>query len=122
MKLIFLTALMAAAAVIAPAADTSLTGEWQIQRSAAGNASKQTCTFTQSNSELTGNCSTDGGPVPLSGKVEGTNVTWTYKADSQGGPVTVVYKGTIDSDTKMSGTVSAIEFNVDGEFSGTRSK
>src|ERR1700732_1079059 len=99
MKISLIAFLLAAAAVIALAADdASLSGKWQIQRSAAGNESQQDCTFTQKNSDLTGTCnSTDRGTVQISGKVDGKSVTWTYKGESPGGPVTVVYTGTIES-------------------------
>jgi hypothetical protein len=45
------------------------------------------------------------------------------KSDSPGGPVTVVYTGTVDSGaTKITGKVAAIEFSIEGEFTATRSK
>jgi hypothetical protein len=114
--------LLATAAFAVAADDTPLSGKWQIDRNAGGNQSQQECTFTQKSNDLTGTCSTQGGAVELKGKVDGKNVTWTYKGDSAGGPVTVVYKGTIDSADKMSGTVAALEFSIEGEFTATRSK
>lgn len=110
------------AAVLAPAADdASLSGKWQVQRSAAGNESRQDCTFAQKNNDLTGTCHSDRGTVEIGGKVDGKSVTWSYKGDSPGGPVTVVYKGTIQSATKITGKVTAIEFSIEGEFTATRS-
>jgi hypothetical protein len=102
--------------------DTSLSGKWQIQRSVGGNESSQECTLTQKDGDLNGTCSSDRGTVEISGKVTGKNVTFTYKGDSQGGPVTVVYKGTIQSPAKMTGTVAAIEFSIEGEFTAVRAK
>jgi len=122
MNALLLTVLTWLAPVVGSAVQTSVAGEWQIHRIAAGRESTQTCTFKQKDSDLTGTCSSDSGPVPLTGKVEGKTVTWTYKADSEGGKVTVVYNGTLESETKMSGTVSAVEFSVEGEFTATRSK
>ena len=122
MKLIHLLLLLVSVAAAVPATDGSLTGEWRIHRIAGSNESDQTCTFIQKASELTGACSSANGPVQLNGKIEGKKATWTYKAESQGGPVTVVYKGVLDSETKMSGIVTAIEFAIDGEFTATRSK
>ena len=84
--------------------------------------SRQDCTFTQKANDLTGTCSSDAGPVQITGKVDGKSVTWTYKGDSAGGPVTVVYKGTIDSVDRIAGTVTAVEFSIEGEFTATRSK
>jgi len=54
--------------------------------------------------------------------VEGKNVTWTYKTDTQGGVVTVIHKGTIESPDKISGTLTAVEYSVEGEFTATRAK
>jgi hypothetical protein len=124
LKIPLVAFLLAAAAVLAPAADdASLTGKWQIQRSAAGNDSRQDCTFAQKNNDLTGTCnSTDRGTVQISGKVDGKSVTWTYKGESPGGPVTVVYTGTVESANKITGKVTAVEFSIEGDFTATRSK
>ncbi|HXA49675.1 MAG TPA: hypothetical protein VNV86_05205 [Candidatus Acidoferrum sp.] len=107
---VFAFFLFAAAGLATAAGETSLSGKWQIERNAGGNQSRQDCTITQKDNDLTGSCSSDRGPVEIKGKVDGKNVTFTYKGDSAGGPVTVVYKGTIDSADKMSGTVTAVEF------------
>ena len=124
MKIPLIASLLAAAAVLAIAADgVSLSGKWQIQRSAAGNESQQDCTFTQKNSDLTGTCSaTDRETVQISGKVDGTRVTWTYKGESPGGPVTVVYTGAVESANKITGKVTAVEFSIEGDFTATRAK
>ena len=123
MRIQLLAFLMAAAAVSAIAADEApLTGKWQIQRSAAGNESRQDCTFTQKDKDLTGTCQDERGTVTISGKVEGKKVTWTYKGESPGGLVTVVYSGAVESASKMSGSVEALEYSVVGEFTATRAQ
>ena len=124
MKLPLTAFLLVASAALASAADdSSLTGKWQIQRSAAGNESQQDCTFTQKNSDLTGTCdSADRPTVQISGKVDGKAVTWTYKGESPGGPVTVVYTGTVESANKVTGKVTAVEFSIEGDFTATRAK
>ena len=122
MRIRFVTFLLLGAAGLAPAADEVLSGKWQIERSAAGNQSRQDCTLTQKSNDLTGTCSSDQGMVEISGKVNAKSVTLTYKGDSAGGPVTVVYKGTIDSPDKITGTVTAVEFSIEGEFTATRAK
>jgi preprotein translocase subunit SecD len=122
MKAQFPLVLFAAAVVVLAADESSLSGEWQIHRSAAGNESKQTCTFAQKNNDLSGTCSSDQGQVKISGKVDGKNVTFTYKTEREGSPLTVIYRGTVDSATKIRGSVSAVEFGIDGEFTATRSK
>jgi hypothetical protein len=60
--------------------------------------------------------------VQISGKVDGTKVTWTYKGESPGGVVTVVYTGTVESPLKITGKVTAVEFSIEGEFTATRAK
>lgn len=113
---------LAAAATLLSAADNAtVNGKWQLQVSAAGRESSQECSFTQKDTNLTGTCNTRRGTVEFNGKVEGKKVTFTYKTDSEGGPVTVVFRGNLDSATKMSGSVTAVEYGVEGEFSGTQS-
>jgi preprotein translocase subunit SecD len=97
-----------------------LNGKWRVHRSAAGRESEQECTFSQNAGVLTGSCAQGQGTVALNGKVEGDHVTWTIKTESEGGPVTVVYDGKIDSASKLSGKVTAVEFSIEGEFTATR--
>ena len=123
MKLVRAIVLVSLTPVMISAVQSSVAGEWQIQRSVGGNESTQTCTFTQKESDLTGTCSSPGGAAQLTGKVDGKNVTWTFRQESsQGGTVTVVYKGTLETDTKMSGSVTAVEYGIDGEFKAAKSK
>ena len=117
------TLLFVTASALALAADGgSLDGDWLIQRSAAGNQSEQTCSLSQLGKVLTGSCKSEAGTVEIKGKVDGKSVTWTYKGDSAGGVVTVVYEGTIESDAKIIGKVTAVEFSIEGEFTATRTK
>jgi hypothetical protein len=119
---LFAFLVFAAAGFALAADDTSLSGTWQVDSSAAGNQSRQNCALTQKANELAGTCNSERGTVELKGKVDGKNVTWTYKTDSAGGLVTVVYKGTIDSADKMAGTLLAVEYSVEGEFTAIRAK
>ena len=123
MKVLKAAIVVVLASVSLTAAQAPVTGEWQIQRSVGGTESAQTCTFTQKDADLTGTCSSPAGAAQLTGKVDGKSVTWTLKQESsQGGTVTVVYKGTLESESKMSVTVTAVEYSIDGEFTATKSK
>jgi hypothetical protein len=124
MGLLFLSTLFLGTAVaLLPAAeDASLTGQWKIHRVANGNESEQTCTVTQSGNDLAGTCRSEQGEVKMIGKVDGKQVSWTYKADRDGTVVTVVHRGQLDSATKITGTLTAVEFGVDGNFVATLSK
>ena len=123
MKTLSILFLLTAAAAIAPAAqETSLNGNWQIKRVAADRESQIDCAFTQKNGELAGTCKTDRGTVTISGKVEGKNVTFAHKSESEGGTVTVEYTGKIESADKIAGKLLAVEFSVEGDFTATRAK
>ena len=102
------------------AAEPSVSGEWSIHRSAAGNESTQTCRLTQTEAKITGTCDSQKGPVQVTGKVEGTKATWTFQTDRDGSPLTIIYNGILESPTKMNGTVTAVEFAVEGEFKATK--
>jgi hypothetical protein len=102
------------------AAEPSVSGEWSIHRSAAGNESTQTCHLTQTGPKLTGTCESQKGPVQITGKIEGAKATWTFQTDRDGSPLTIIYKGTVESATKMNGSVTAVEFGIEGEFTATK--
>lgn len=111
--------------LLAAQADSAakLQGDWRVQTSAAGRESTTTCSFTQQGEALSGTClGSDKKPTPIQGKVEGKAVTWTYKTDSEAGPVTVVFKGSFSSADKLAGSILAVEFNVEGEFTAVPAK
>jgi hypothetical protein len=122
MKSLFLSFLLGSAAVLAPAGDASLSGKWNIHNNIVGNESDMACTLTQKDSDLTGSCSSDHGAVPISGKVNEKKVSWTYKSEYNGGPITLTYKGTLDSTNKISGSVMVEEYGAEGEFTATQAK
>src|SRR3954464_10782775 len=100
MKIFVLPLLFASASALTFAADNaSLGGKWQVHGSVAGNDSDQSCTFTQKDTDLTGTCTTnESKTVNVTGKVDGKKVTWSYKSDYNGSPLTVNYDGKLDSD------------------------
>ena len=120
MKSLFLSVFLTTA--LAWAADTSLSGKWQIHGAISDHEINQNCTFTQKDTDLTGSCSSDTGSVEINGKVDGKKVTWMYKSQYEGSPITVNFEGKLDSDTKITGTVSVPEYSVDGDFTATQSK
>src|ERR1035437_716697 len=102
----------------------SVGGKWQVHTAIAGTEIDQACTITQKDSELTGSCArarTEKGTVEITGKVDGKKISWSYKSDYDGSPITVKYEGMMDSTTKISGNVSVPEFGADGDFTATQS-
>jgi hypothetical protein len=78
--------------------------------------SDSTCTFIQTGTELTGNCDGDIGKFNITGKVDGNKVTWNFKTDYNGTPLTILYDGKVESDSKISGSASVAEMSLGGEF------
>ena len=113
--------LLFALAVSAAAADPAVSGKWQVHQSIVGNESDMVCNFTQTGGELSGSCEVRAVSLKISGKVEDKKVSWTYKSEYNGSPLTVNYAGTLDA-AKITGTVSVPEYSVDGEFVATQSK
>jgi hypothetical protein len=114
--------LVAAASLLTAAEDAPLNGKWQIHSSIAGNDSDQACTFAQKDKDLTGTCTSDNGTVNIAGKIDGKKVTWTYKSEYNGSPLTVNYEGTVSVDNKIAGTVNVPEYSADGDFTAIPSK
>lgn len=121
MKTLLLSLLFAAAASAAADAP-SIAGKWQVHTSISGNESDAVCTFAQKDDALTGNCASDRGTFEITGKINGTKVTWSYKSDYNGTPLTVKYDGAVDAAAGMKGSVAVPEFNVDGNFTATPAK
>ncbi|MFN8095346.1 MAG: hypothetical protein U0599_24555 [Vicinamibacteria bacterium] len=123
MKLASLALAVLSAASLALAADPApVTGDWNVHASVVGNESDSKCTFTQKGADLTGTCTNlEGQKLDITGKVEGTKVTWSFKTEYNGTPLTVNHEGTLEGG-KISGTINVPEFSVSGEFTATPAK
>jgi hypothetical protein len=117
------TALLFSASAFAAGAP-SLSGDWNIHNSIAGNENDQQCKFVQTDNTLTGSCkSADGNKdVPISGSLDGKKVTWKYESDYNGSPLTLVYTATLDDSGKIAGDVEVQPFGITGEFTATPAK
>ena len=123
MKTLVLTVLLGSSAMIAAAADNAaLSGQWKVHSSIAGYDNDQTCTITQKGNEVSGSCTSDQGTVQIVGKVDEKKVSWLYKSEYNGSPLTVSFKGTLNSEAKITGSVTAEEYGVEGEFTATLAK
>lgn len=122
-KLLLFSSVFAPAAVMAFAAESpSLAGKWQIHNNISGNESDIVCTWTQTGGDLGGSCSSDTGPVNITGKVNDKKVSWIYKSQYNGGPITLTYKGMMESGNKISGSVNVEEYGAEGDFTATQAK
>jgi hypothetical protein len=120
MKKISITFLLLSSIVFAQAQD-SLSGKWKLHQSIAGNESDSECTITQKDRDLTGSCTGGEKAVDITGKVVGNKISWVYKADYNGTPLTVTYTGKLDAG-KITGEVNVDPFSATGDFTATLEK
>jgi hypothetical protein len=122
MKKLIATATLLFAPTAFAAGTPSLSGQWTVHNSIAGNESDQECKFVQTENKLTGTCKSDDKDVQVSGSVDGNKVSWKYNSEYNGTPLILTYSGTIDESGKLSGTVDVDPYSVTGDFTAAPSK
>jgi hypothetical protein len=120
--LVFVSLAFSTAALLSAADSPSLSGDWKIQNSIAGNESEMACTLVQQDNKLTGKCTSENGSVDLAGKVDGKKVTFSFKVDHQGTGYTLEYEGVVDPATGIKGTVNVAEAGASGDFTAVLAK
>lgn len=100
---------LAAAVLLAPTVTCArdVSGAWKFDATGArGGTSTMTCTLTRSGNALSGSCVTQrGSTVDVSGTVAGDNLDFGYQVT--GSPLHIDFKGVIQSDGSIKGTVTA---------------
>src|SRR5436305_8416196 len=119
MKTLSLVSLLLVASAVL-AADGYVVGTWKMHTNIAGNENDQECTFTQKDAALGGTCKTEKGDLNLKGTVDGKKVSWQYEVEYNGSPLTLVFTGTVDPVTKMSGTIEVQPMGVPGDFTALK--
>ncbi len=90
----------------AEAGPVNLTGTWGLQYMGSQEPIKMTFVLKQTGEKLTGDYSGPFGPRKVTGAVKGNKVVFGWEQEGNGGiTFTVAFKGTIESATKMIGTV-----------------
>jgi hypothetical protein len=90
----------------AEADPVNLTGTWGVQYMGSQGPIKMTFVLKQTGEKLTGDYSGPLGPRNVTGAVKGNKVVFGWEAEGNRGiTYTVAFKGTIESATKMTGTV-----------------
>lgn len=103
-------------------ASEGITGSWDLKTSIAGHAAEQTCAFTQQGSHLSGTCKTEQGNIEITGKVEGNKLSGQHNSDYNGTQLTIVYNGTADSKSDLTGSIEVQPLGATGTFTGKRVK
>jgi hypothetical protein len=85
------------------AADIS--GTWLFSVDMRGTQGTPTFVFKQQGDTVTGTVSNPRGEQKISGTVKGDKAVFGFEVTRDGQPFEATYRGTIDSPTKMTGTV-----------------
>jgi len=102
--LIVLVAAASSADAQKPKFDVS--GTWAFEVQTDQGAGSPTIAFKQDGEKLTGHYSGTFGESDLTGTVTGADIAFSFNASVQGFSLTSTYKGTVESDTAMKGTVT----------------
>ena len=120
MKRLILAGALALAPTLALAADVS--GAWVVNGDfeSMGVKYNLTCTFTDDNGKLSGPCKGDQTvpDVTATGTVDGANVEFGYDTTYQGSPVHLDYKGTVQADGSIKGSIAT--GGPEGAFTATK--
>lgn len=106
-------ACLAALASPVPAQTADLSGQWSFHVTTDAGSGDPEFTLKQEGAKLTGKYRGQLGDADVTGKVEGNQVTIEFTI-SMGGGATIIYKGTVESPSRMKGTV-----DLAGQASGT---
>src|SRR5215210_426959 len=94
-------------AVHAGQAKVDVSGAWAFEVETAAGTGSPTVTFKQDGDKLTGHYSSATlGEAELTGTINATAIAFSFTADVQGTSVPVSYKGTVENNSSMKGTIS----------------
>src|SRR5215813_4313434 len=111
----------------AEAEPVNLSGTWTVQYMGTQGPIKMTFVFKQTGEKLTGDYSGPFGPRKVTGAVKGNKVVFGWEmsgnmASPEGPAFVVAFKGTIESATKMIGTVGSPFCGNGGNWTATKKK
>jgi hypothetical protein len=118
-------ATLAAAALLLPllaagADPQDVTGTWTMRVDTGMGSGSPTFKLTQEDETVSGTYQGYFGEAPVTGRVEGDEVTLSIEVTTQGQDMKIDYVGTVDGDT-MSGKVLFGRYG-EGTFEGTRGR
>ncbi|MFL6333276.1 MAG: hypothetical protein ACJ754_08050 [Pyrinomonadaceae bacterium] len=121
-RLVTLLLVLAFSAAPALGQGTPLAGTWKVTGDISGYPVDQLCTFTQDGKKLAGSCKSadDKGSVEINGEVDDKKVTWSFKSEYNGQPITVTFKGTLDEPTQFKGDIDVQPLGAPGTFSAKK--
>lgn len=81
-----------------------ITGKWIFQVDTDAGSGSPTFVFKQAGEKLTGTYSGLFGSAELTGTVKGDDIEFSFEAEAEGQKAKIVYKGKIESASKMKGS------------------
>jgi hypothetical protein len=106
-------------AAAALAADANVAGEWDFTVETQAGTGSPHFSLKQDGTAVTGTYKGQLGEAPVTGTVQGDELTLSFKVNAQGADLAITYSGTLEGDT-IKGKVSLGEMG-EGTFTGKKS-
>src|SRR5436190_23042483 len=111
--------ILALGLAVIPAGAAEVGGVWHLVGHVADVNIDRVCTIKQAAGKIQGPCKNQMGETVLSGEVNGKNVTWKYEAKYEGATVVLLFKGALESDAGMTGSITASDTAGNNMTTGT---
>lgn len=86
--------------------NVDVTGTWSFEVQTQAGSGSPVFTFRQQGEQLTGQYKGFFGEAPVTGAIHGREITFSVKVNFQGTESTIAYKGAVNQDGTMKGTVA----------------
>lgn len=103
-------------------AKIDVTGKWNFDVQTEAGGGTPTFTFKQEGEQITGHMSSQTfGEQEIKGTLKGQDLTFSFKSDALGAEAEVVYKGKVESNDSIKGTLDIPGLGA-GTFTAVRAK
>ena len=102
-----------------PAFSADIAGSWRLTGLIAEVPIDRLCTIRQTGNKIEGPCKNQAGEVMLRGETDGKSVTWKYEARYQDVPLILEFKGSLESESEIKGSITASDLTGNGAATGT---
>ena len=99
----------------------NVAGTWKVKGEVASTPVTPVCTIKQDDKNiLSGTCKIMDTETALKGEVKDKNVTWQFNIDYNNDNLTVIFNGTVETDSKISGKINVQPYSIDGDFTAEK--
>tara|TARA_B100000686_G_scaffold31168_1_gene32052 strand:+ start:14967 stop:15308 length:342 start_codon:yes stop_codon:yes gene_type:complete len=104
-------------------AQVDFAGSWTLSVTTDNGVTNPSLNLQQDGVRLTGRYSSEAlGEQNVRGLVDGNDVMIRFNASVQGQSIPVVYRGTLDADGRLTGTIVIADGMLSGTFTATRQR